>query len=220
MKNHHSENKMLISEGITEDGIVVGNNFDKYASKNPLVKWMMNGFHSALEDLVNKAKPETIHELGCGEGYWAIEYALKGFVVRASDFSEQIVDVAKKNAKNVGLSAEMFSVRSIYDVTAAEDKADLIVCCEVLEHVDDPAKALAALRDLGAKDLIISVPREPIWRALNLARLKYVRDFGNTPGHIQHWSKSQFVTLINQYFEIKDVKSPFPWTMVHCKPYR
>ena len=40
-----------------------------------------------------------------------------------------------------------------------------------------------------ARALLVSVPREPLWRGLNMARGAYMRDLGNTPGHVNHWSK-------------------------------
>jgi len=62
--------------------------------------------------------------------------------------------------------------------------------------------------------LLVSVPREPLWRALNLARGAYVRDLGNTPGHLNHWSRRAFVALLSRFGEVVQLRSPFPWTMV------
>ena len=39
------------------------------------------------------------------------------------------------------------------------------------------------------------VPREPVWRVLNVARGRYVRWLGNPPGHIQHFSRAAFLAL-------------------------
>jgi hypothetical protein len=50
-----------------------------------------------------------------------------------------------------------------------------------------------------------------------LLRGKYIKDLGNTPGHLQHWSSDKFVDLVSNYFEIIEVKKPFPWTMLLCK---
>ena len=44
--------------------------------------------------------------------------------------------------------------------------------------------------------LLVSVPREPLWRGLNLARGSYLRELGNTPGHLNHWSKRRFASLL------------------------
>ena len=213
-----NENKMKISEGLLEDGIVVGNNYDKYASSNPIVKWMMTGFHTSIDKIIAQVEPNEIHEVGCGEGYWTIEYKKKNLAVRGSDFSSTVINVAEKNAENAGLSGDIFSVKSIYELDPKTDSADLIVCCEVLEHLEDPKAALESLQKLSFNNLIISVPREPIWRVLNLVRMKYVRDFGNTPGHIQHWSRSGFENLIANHFEIVETLTPFPWVMLHCRP--
>jgi len=60
---------MEISKGLTEDGIVVGNTYDKSGSSNSIAKWLMQGFESAVAELVGKVRPSTIHEVGCGEGF-------------------------------------------------------------------------------------------------------------------------------------------------------
>lgn len=206
-----------IAGGKKEDGIVVGNSYDKYAAKNPIVRWMMNGFESSLSDLVAKAAPQTIHEIGCGEGYWVIRWNKQGLNARGSDFSSQVIEMAIDNAAEAKITHSVFKSRSIYDLNRVEDSADLIVCCEVLEHLDNPEAGLQSLKEIAKDYVILSVPREPLWCALNLARGKYVKNLGNTPGHLQHWSKSNFIKLVEKYFTIVEVKSPLPWTMLLCR---
>jgi 2-polyprenyl-3-methyl-5-hydroxy-6-metoxy-1,4-benzoquinol methylase len=207
-----------IAGGAKENGVVVGNAYDKYGSKNPFVKWMMARFELTLSDFVVKAAPQSIHEIGCGEGYWVLQWNEKGMQTRGCDFSKQVIEIAKENAVNRGLSPLLFESRNIYDLDATQDHADLVVCCEVLEHLEDPAAGLEALQRIVGNHLIISVPREPLWCALNLARGKYITRWGNTPGHIQHWSKKEFIKLVSSYFEVMDVESPLPWTMLLCRP--
>jgi 2-polyprenyl-3-methyl-5-hydroxy-6-metoxy-1,4-benzoquinol methylase len=211
---------MKVSEGVKEDGIEVGNHFDKYGSSNPIVKWMMNGFDSALMDFQRQAAPKTIHEVGCGEGYWVMQWLKSGLDVRGSDFSEQVIEIARSNAQQEGLDANVFSAKSVYDLKPEQDSADLIVMCEVLEHLEYPEKALEVLQSLVGEYLIVSVPREPVWCALNLARGKYIRSFGNTPGHIQHWSSNAFRKMVAKYFDVIAVRTPLPWTMLLCKPLK
>jgi hypothetical protein len=91
------------------------------------------------------------------------------------------------------------------------------VCCEVLEHLPDPACALALLARLAQPYLIVSVPREPLWRVLNLACGRYWTDFGNTPGHLQHWSARGFLALLEDHVEVREVRTPLPWTMALCR---
>lgn len=207
---------MKISGGIKEDGIVVGNAYDKYGSQNPIVRWLMKGFNDSLSELVAKAAPKTIHEIGCGEGYWVMQWNHQSIDARGSDFSSQVIELARENAVNNGIDPDIYKQCSIYDVEADHDSADLIVCCEVLEHLEHPEDGLQALQRAAEKHVIISVPREPIWCVLNMARGKYLSKLGNTPGHIQHWSRSGFIKLISKYFDIVEVKTPLPWTMVLC----
>jgi 2-polyprenyl-3-methyl-5-hydroxy-6-metoxy-1,4-benzoquinol methylase len=206
-----------ISGGLKENGTVIGNVFNKYSSGNPVVQWITNKFDTAISDLVKEAKPESIHEVGCGEGYWVFKWHREGFLIRGSDFSSTVIKIAQENAVEQGISPELFFTRSIYDLTPEEDSADLVVCCEVLEHLEHPDKGLNVLSQIAKPYAIISVPREPIWRALNMLRGKYVTSFGNTPGHIHHWSKQKFINIVEKYFRVIKIKSPLPWTIVLCR---
>lgn len=209
---------MKISGGLSEKGVVVGNTFDKYHSSNPIVRKIMQGFEATLLKLVSKANPSSIHEVGCGEGYWVLHWYKQKLDVRGSDFSGTVIDLAKSNALDHNIPSDIFKQKSIYDLQPESDSADLIVCCEVLEHLENPHEALQAVQKLSLKHAIFSVPREPIWSILNMTRGKYWSSFGNTPGHIQRWSQREFLKLVSQYFTIEQVSAPFPWTMLLCSP--
>jgi 2-polyprenyl-3-methyl-5-hydroxy-6-metoxy-1,4-benzoquinol methylase len=210
---------MRTSTGATEDGIVVGNVYDKYGSNNPIVKWMMGRFAATLAEFIALSEPRSIHEVGCGEGHWVIRWNEEGIDARGSDFSSKVIAIARENAASRGISHARFNARSIYELDKS-DSAELLVCCEVLEHLQDPEAGLTALRRIVDRHLILSVPREPLWRALNMARGKYLLQGGNTPGHIQHWSSRGFVELVSRHFEVVKVRKPLPWTMLLCRPRR
>jgi hypothetical protein len=91
------------------------------------------------------------------------------------------------------------------------------MCCEALEHLERPEQALHTLRSIADSYLIASVPREPLWSALNMVRGKYLRIAGNTPGHIQRWSQRAFIALVQNNFEVLEVPVPLPWTMLLCR---
>lgn len=209
---------MRVSGGATEQGVVVGNVYDKYGSRNPIVKRLMRGFEGVLSELVAQAAPASIHEVGCGEGYWVLRWNRSGLDARGSDFSGKAIELARLNAAQQGVAAERFAVRSVYALEPERDSADLVVCCEVLEHLERPEEALRRLQSVVSRHLIVSVPREPIWRVLNLARGKYIGSLGNTPGHLQHWSTRAFTQLVARYFEVVAVRTPLPWTMALCRP--
>lgn len=196
----------------TQDGVVIGNVEDKSSLDNPISRHLVGRFDHALFDLVATVGPTSVHEVGCGEGRLARQLAQRLRVaIRATDFSRQLIREARADpAKDVN-----FAVRSIYDLAPDEDAADLVICCEVLEHVEDPHRAVEALRRLGSRSYILSVPREPIWRVLNLCRGKYVGNLGNTPGHLNHWSQRGFVHFLeDRDFRVRRLRAPLPWTMV------
>ena len=85
---------------------------------------------------------------------------------------------------------------------------------EVLEHVPEPETTLGEMARVARRWLLVSVPREPLWRGLNMARGAYWGALGNTPGHLNHWSKRGFVELLGRYGTVEEARSPFPWTML------
>ncbi len=192
-----------------------GNVYDKYGTSNPVARRLMDGFLGRLDQLVERTGAQQAHEVGCGEGELAIRLARGGLRVRGTDAFPQVLDDARNRAHAAGVEIE-FEAKPVEELEPGRDAAELVLCCEVLEHLDDPERALDVLAELARPWLIASVPREPLWRGLNLARLAYVRELGNTPGHLNHWSKREFVRFLTRRFEVVQVTSPLPWTMALC----
>lgn len=194
---------------------VAGNAYDKYHSANPIARRLMDGFLNAFDDLVEKAAPRTAFEIGCGEGHLATRLLERGIDTRGCDLDQGIVDEANLASQASGHGAR-FTSRSIYDLAAGDIDADLLVCCEVLEHLPDPQAAIDVLAAQPVRHVLLSVPREPVWRLLNMARGKYLADLGNTPGHLQHWGPRGFRRMVERRFRIIETRAPLPWTMVLC----
>jgi 2-polyprenyl-3-methyl-5-hydroxy-6-metoxy-1,4-benzoquinol methylase len=207
---------MTQTKPIIENGIIAGNLYDKHGSNNIIVKYLMNAFHTSLDKLVAKADISTIHEIGCGEGILSIGWAKQNIQVQASDFSQQVINIAEKNARESKVDIE-FKTASIYDLKPGIDDAELIVCCEVLEHLDRPKEGMKILTELAKPYLLVSVPHEPLWSCLNMLRGKYISRLGNTPGHIQKWSKRSFLKFLSSYVDVIEVLTPTPWIMVLCR---
>jgi len=197
----------------TETG---GNVYDKYGTSNPLARRLMTGFMRSFDELVGRTGATDAHEVGCGEGELAIRLARRGIRVRGTDAFPQVLEEARSRAMSAGVEID-FEATPVEELDPARHGAQLIVCCEVLEHLDDPEQALEVLSRLARPWLVASVPREPLWRALNLARLSYVGELGNTPGHLNHWSRRDFVRFLTARFEIVGTRSPTPWTMALCR---
>jgi 2-polyprenyl-3-methyl-5-hydroxy-6-metoxy-1,4-benzoquinol methylase len=206
-----------VSSTITRDaeGTVTGNTYDKYGSNNPVVRRLMAGFERALEDLFGKAAPRTLLDVGCGEGVlthrWA--QALEGRVV-GIDLEDPAIQTEweKRRAPNLE-----YRVMKAENLPFADREFELACAIEVLEHVPDPEHTVAEMARVASGHLLVSVPREPLWRALNMARGAYLRDLGNTPGHLNHWSKRGFIELLSRHGEVVEARTPFPWTMLLVK---
>jgi 2-polyprenyl-3-methyl-5-hydroxy-6-metoxy-1,4-benzoquinol methylase len=195
-----------------ENGVVVGNTTDKYAASNPLTRMLVERFCQAVGGFAEQLQAETILEVGCGEGHVTrVLLQRTAANIHATDISDQVLAEARENVESPRVT---FENRNIYDLEPQRQAASLVVCCEVLEHLDDPQKGLQLLARAAAPYAILSVPREPLWRVLNMARGAYLGDWGNTPGHLQHWSKRGFQAFVAQEFEIMQVCSPLPWTVL------
>lgn len=204
-----------MKEGKKEGGIYIGNQIDKSDIENPIGRFLVRRFDAALMAALVDLNPQSIHEVGCGEARLSKMIASNlGVPVFATDFSESIV---RNNTEN-GIHGVEFECKSIYDLDAETDPRDIIMCCEVLEHLEYPEEGLGKLCELGARSYIFSVPREPTWRWLNLIRGAYVANLGNTPGHLNHWSKASFASFLAEGgFEVLQWHNPFPWLMVTAK---
>lgn len=194
-----------------------GNYYDKYRTRNPLARALMQGFLRAFDRLAAQAGTAgRALEIGCGEGELSMRLARAGWQVSACDIAEAAVEEARVRITASGLDIAL-ACRDIASCRDAYPPQDLLVCCEVLEHLDDPAAGLDVLAALSRGHVLVSVPREPLWRALNMARGRYLGALGNTPGHIQHWSRGAFIALLQTRFEVIEVASPLPWTMALCR---
>ncbi len=204
-----------MSGGVTvsHEGIVTGNTYDKYGSSNPLVRRLMASFERTLDQLLTHAEPRSLLDVGCGEGVLVHKWAqrLGERRVVGIDLEEESIQAgwSERQASNLE-----YHVMHAENLPFADSEFDLASAIEVLEHVPDPEHTVAEMARCAERHLLVSVPREPLWRMLNMARGAYWRQLGNTPGHLNHWSRRSFVQMLSGYGEIAELRTPFPWTMV------
>lgn len=196
-------------------GNVAGNLYDKYASRNPIARLLVARFLEEFLALCARTGAREAFEVGCGEGVLSLELLRRGWNVHGVDLEDSVVRQANAAAAAAGYG-ERFHAADLYELPP-EPGAALVVCCEVLEHVHDPDRALELLAEMARPWLLLSVPREPLWRVLNVARGKYLSRLGDTPGHVQHWTPAEFTRLVSRYAQIVSVRQPLPWTMVLCR---
>ena len=196
------------------EGTVTGNTFDKYGSANPVVRRLMAGFERALDDLLARAAPRSLLDVGCGEGVLTERWAQRLAPGRVVGIDLGDPHLQAEWARRVQPNLE-YRVQKAERLPFERGEFDAATAIEVLEHVPEPDHTLAEMARVAAGGhLIVSVPREPLWRGLNMARGAYLRALGNTPGHVNHWSRRAFVRLLRRYGDVLQVRSPHPWTMV------
>jgi len=195
------------------EAVPTGNTFDKYGSTNPVVRRLMANFEGTLAQLFAQAAPASVLDVGCGEGVlthqWAEQLGERRIVGIDLDDEKLKAEWATRRRPNLEYRTMLAE-----NMPFADGEFDMACAIEVLEHVPDPAHTVAEMARVARRHLLVSVPREPLWRMLNMARGAYLSDLGNTPGHVNHWSKRSFVRLLAQHGEVVEQRSPFPWTML------
>lgn len=187
----------------------------EYKNRNLITKRLFDNFFSRLAEIIKTFESDSrILEVGCGAGESSrnIISLLKGQYFEASDYDRRYVE----KLQSMGLNYRI-TVESAYSLNRKDNEFDHIIMTEVLEHLEDYRLALKELFRVARKSVVISVPNEPLWRILNMARFKYLKDFGNTPGHLNHFSKKSLTTELEKFGMIKKIFTPIPWIMIECQ---
>lgn len=190
----------------------------KYEESSRVASMLVDRFYDAVRSLLEPSLSgcASLHEVGCGAGYSTLrlrQWIPEDVEVSASDVTDSLVD--KAQARNPDIRVDK---RSAYALEFPDKSIDVVVMMEVLEHLDHPDDALAELARVARKYVLISTPREPLWRVLNFARGKYMGDLGNTPGHVNHWSSRGLRKVVSPVFEVEDRRQPVPWTVLRLRP--
>jgi 2-polyprenyl-3-methyl-5-hydroxy-6-metoxy-1,4-benzoquinol methylase len=195
--------------------IVTGNYFDKYGSDNLLVRWVVDRYLETLYDLLDRHPFDAVLDAGCGEGA-IVDRIIDRYGPRRLVGLD--IDPTLVASLNRAHPTHEFRVGTLQDYQDP-DAYDVVLCLEVLEHIPDYTAALAALARLSTLRLILSVPNEPFFRLANLARLRYLRRLGNTPGHVNNFTRRRFARILRDAFPDSTVtiRSSDIWTFGHIQ---
>lgn len=179
---------------------------------------LIDGFYASVRELIQPVlkNGDRVVEVGCGAGY-STERICRWL---PSDVSLVASDIGDTLAAATVLRNPDIPVfrQSAYALAMGDASADIVVMMEVLEHLDEPKRALDELARVARRHVLISTPREPVWRAMNMCRGKYLARLGNTPGHVQHWSRAGLIRFASSRFHVDAVRSPLPWTILLLSP--
>lgn len=195
--------------------VVIGNHLHKYTAKNPAIRWLTARWVARLQATLDRVAGDAgdragdALEVGCGEGVISQQLTTRWDRVTALDLPD-----ASLREQWRSRPGPRYLHADAHRLPFGDDRFDVVVAAEVLEHLPDPARGLAELARVGTRHLVLSVPREPIFRTCNLLAGRHVRALGNTPGHLNHWSTRSFVRFVGSVAQVRAVHTPFPWTVV------
>jgi len=191
-------------------------NILEYESQNFISKYLYNNFYKNIKSVITRyvSPGNNLLEIGCGaaESSKRIYSFLNGCHFEASEFDNRYVSIIKQKKFPFLVTQE-----SVYTLNRQNNEFDIIFLLEVLEHLEEPENAIKELFRVSNKYVVISVPNEPIWRIANMIRGKYLKNFGNTPGHINHFSSRTLKKLIAPFSADIKIYKPFPWLIAVAK---
>ncbi len=182
----------------------------KYAYRNPILRYANRRFLETTDLLLSDLDFHSLLDVGCGEGvvFRRIAQRFRPQIAALDIDLERVKSAQEQNGETLLLNAGAESL------PFADNAFDIVLLLEVLEHIGDPQQALAEARRVARRYLLLSVPHEPWWRIANMARFKYLRDLGNTPEHINHWTLRGFKDFVGANLKILKVQTPVLWTFV------
>lgn len=188
-------------------------NYEKFQTGNPVVRRLIDRFYRRVAEEIAPLAPEAVLDAGCGEGESLERLAryLPGSVT-GIDLNPESVEFTRRR-----IPGGEFQVADLLGLPFPDDSFDLVFCLEVLEHIPEPAAALAELARVCRGDLVLSVPAEPWFRLGSLARGKYLAGWGNHPEHVNHWNPRTFGEFLSGQLEVVSVERTIPWLVAHCR---
>lgn len=190
-------------------------NLEKHTTKNPLKRYLVHKLNEKIVGSIGRyvlsiesGAPEIL-DAGCGEGF--VDALLLERFTQVSITGLEFTDEALSFARQMNPSAAYIQ-GDITKMPFPDHSFDIVICTEVLEHLEKPEAALKELIRVARKYVFITVPHEPWFCLGNLLVLKNVGRLGNPIDHINHWSKRSFQVFLQKEGRGNwKVSRSFPW---------
>ncbi|MFH2008069.1 MAG: methyltransferase domain-containing protein [bacterium] len=176
-------------------------------------QWLIRRFLRRVTELAATAGPGRILDAGCGEGF-VLRHLAPRLTARHRFAGVDASTAALGEARARDTDAALLR-GDIHRLPFGGGSFELVIATEVLEHLEEPERALEELRRVSRRFVLLSVPREPFFAGLNLMRGKNLRRLGSDEGHRQHWTRDGFLRFVRRRLTV--VAAPqgaFPWTLV------
>jgi 2-polyprenyl-3-methyl-5-hydroxy-6-metoxy-1,4-benzoquinol methylase len=170
-------------------------------------------YELAFDNILGKVKPlprSIFLEVGCGPGFHAMRLARRGYKVRAVDFSDAVLDVARENVRAAELEHLVDIEREdLIDLSYDDHSIDYALCWGVLMHVPKVERAIEQLSRIIAPGghLIVHEGNVRSPEAIAILAAKRVtrsRGLRRTPAGVEHWKETSAGPLLTR-------RANIPW---------
>ena len=187
--------------------------YEHVRNENPIVQLMVNKYFTKLNHKLSGLEISSALDVGCGKG------EVTRYIGHFNETSIIGVDIKKENIQFIGDydDKQVVFCGDGLKLPFQDDLFDLVIATEVLEHQTEPETMMEEMYRTCNKYGFFSVPNEPYWRMGNIVRGSYLKNLGDTPDHIQHWSKKSFKKFLSNFFSEVNVESAWVWSMALCK---
>jgi len=192
-----------------------GGNLGKYRSSNPLQRFLIRQFLQQVRMIFREVPQGPLCEVGCGEGFVLRDLSDHGLLNERPATGLDINEASLRFAATL-VPEINFRKASAYEIPLGDKACRCVMMLEVLEHLEDPAKALREAARVG-DFLLVSVPHEPFFMAANFLRGKNWSRWGSDEEHIHFWGKKSFRQLLEPHGTILRLAAPFPWMIALLK---
>ncbi len=187
-------------------------NLQKYRNRNPLVRFAINRFFKTLRVLLTQTGVINILDAGCGEGFYIYHLVRNcpcNLKFTGIDHNYDAILTAK-----ILIPDQQFIQADIYQIPQKDKAFDMVLCLEVLEHLEDLGKALQEIFRVSAKYCLFSVPHEPFFSMCRLLGGKDIARFGRHPEHINRLKSKDIIKMLGGRFKNIKKFTSFPWIFI------
>ena len=141
--------------------------------------------HLILPLLPKKIK--TIIDVGSGDGYAVNKLREKNFSAHGIELSKERIKFAIKKYGNY------YRQGNIYSTVFPENEFDVVIASEVIEHLDNPLKAIEELKRISKKYILLTFPYKEIPQQIVCPYC--LKNFPSS-GHIQYFDDERIKEII------------------------
>ena len=165
-----------------------GGGVEKFDDRQNTDQWQRNVYESALE-LIKKNNGKSVVDVGCGSGY-KLMHMFGNYDTTGIELAETCHWLNLNYPGKKWLEFENTDPRQM--------KTDMVICSDVIEHVQNPDGLMDFLGKIAFRWLVLSTPERN--------RVRGKMDFGppENTSHYREWSDTEFRAYVSGWFTVKE----------------